>query len=326
VDRRAFLGSLTGGLLAAPPAAEARQPGKVPRVGSVAPSSDPECKVTRMWEAFLQGLRDRGWVPGQTIIVDRRCYATADQLRVILKEFIDRRVDVIVAGNSAAAEAAKSATKTISIVVLHNDPVGAGIVASLAHPGGNITGLSSTPPEMAGKRLELLKQMTPHASRVAVFYDSTAGPRTREEMETAARTLSLTLRRLEIRAPADLASAFDSLVKKRPDAVVVPLAGGVLFSMRRRIIDWANQNRLPTMFPSGFYVSEGALVGYGEDLGDSFRRLAIYVDKILKGAKPEDLPIEQPSKFELVINLKTAKAIGLTIPPSLLQQADQVIE
>ena len=277
-----------------------------------------------MWEAFLQGLRDRGWILGQTIIVDRRCYATADQLRVTLKEFIDRRVDV--AGNSAAAEAAKSATKTIPIVVLHNDPVGAGIVASLAHPGGNITGLSSTPPEMAGKRLELLKQMTPHASRVAVFYDSTAGPRAREEMKTAVRTLSLTLRTLEIRAPEDLASAFDSLIKKRPDAVVVPLAGGVLFSMRRRIIDWANQNRLPTMFPSGFYVSEGALVGYGEDLGDSFRRLAIYVDKILKGAKPEDLPIEQPSKFELVINLKTAKAIGLAIPPSLLQQADQVIE
>jgi putative ABC transport system substrate-binding protein len=326
LDRRRFLSVLGVVLLGAPLAADAQQAGKVPRVGNVVSSPDPECKVTRISEPFLQGLRDRGWVPGQTITVDRRCYATADQLRVILNEFVDRRVDVIMATTSDAAEAAKSVTKTIPIVMLHNDPVGAGLVASLAHPGGNITGISSSPPEMAGKRLELLKQMTPRASRVAVFYDSTVGARTREEMKTAARTLRLTLQPLEIRASEDLASAFDSLVKKRPDAVVVPLAGGVMFSNRRRIIDWANQNRLPMMFATGFYASEGALAGYGVDVLDAFRRLAIYVDKILKGAKPADLPIEQPTKFELVINLKTAKALGLTIPPSLLLQADHVIQ
>jgi putative ABC transport system substrate-binding protein len=326
LDRRRFLSVLGVALLGAPLAADAQQAGKVPRVGYVAPSPEPECKVTRIGEAFLQGLRDRGWVPGQTITVDRRCYATADQLRVILSEFVDQRVDVITAGSSDAAEAAKAATKTIPIVMIHVDPVGAGIAASLAHPGGNITGRSVDPPEMAGKRLQLLKEMIPRISRVAVFFQSSVGPRTREEMETAARMHRLTLHPLEIRAPEDLASAFDSLVKKRPDAVVVPLAGGVMFSMRRRIIDWANQNRLPTMFPAGFYVSEGALAGYGVDLPDAFRRLAIYVDKILKGAKPADLPIEQPTKFELVINLKTAKALGLTIPPSLLLQADHVIQ
>jgi putative ABC transport system substrate-binding protein len=208
----------------------------------------------------------------------------------------------------------------------HHDPVGAGIAASLAHPGGNITGLSASPPEMAGKRLQLLKEMIPRASRVAVFYDSTAGPRYREEIRTAARTLRLTLHPLEIRAPEDLTSAFDSLVKKRPDAVMVSQAGGVMFSNRRRIIDWANQNRLPMIFSIGFYASEGALAGYGVDLIDAHRRLATYVDKVLKGAKPADLPIEQPTKFELVINLKTAKVLGLTIPPSLLLQADHVIQ
>jgi putative ABC transport system substrate-binding protein len=328
LDRRRFLSVLGVALLGAPLAADAQQAGKVPRVGMVVPSPDPECKVTRITEAFLQGLRDRGWVPGQTIIVDRRCYATADQMRAILNDFVDRRMDVIMAGGSDRAEAAKSATKTIPIVMLHADPVGAGVVASLAHPGGNITGLATSPPEMAGKRLELLKQMRPRVSRVAVFFDSTIGPRFREEMETAARTLRLTLQPLEIRAPEDLASAFDSLAKKRPDAVVMAASSGVISisSNRRRIIDWANQNRLPTMLSVGFYVSEGALAGYGVDVLDAFRRLATYVDKVLKGAKPADLPVEQPTKFELVINLKTAKALGLTIPPSLLLQADQVIQ
>ena len=314
-------------LLGAPPAAGAQPAGKVPRVGYAGPSADPECKAGGISEAFFQGLRDRGWVLGQTITVDRRCYATADQLRLIVNEFVDRRVDVIMVPTADAAESAKSATKTIPIVMFHHDPVGAGIAASLAHPGGNITGLSASPPEMAGKRLQLLKEMIPRASRVAVFSDSTAsGPRYREEIQTAARTLRLTLHLLEIRAPEDLTSAFDSLVKKRPDAVMVSQAGGVMFSYRRRMIDWANQNRLPMMFSIGFYASEGALAGYGVDLIDAHRRLAIYVDKVLKGAKPADLPIEQPIKFELVINLKTAKALGLTIPQSVLLKADHVIQ
>jgi putative ABC transport system substrate-binding protein len=228
LDRRRFLSVLGAALLGAPLAADAQQAGKVPRVGMVSPSADPECKVTPIGEAFLQGLRDRGWAPGQTIIVDRRCYASADQLRVVLNEFVDRRVDVIMASTSDATGAAKSVTKTIPIVMMHIDPVGAGIVASLAHPGGNITGLSVSPPEMAGKRLQLLKEMIPRASRVAVFYESALGPRTREEMKTAARTLRLTLETLEIRAAEDLAGAFDSLVKKRPDAVVVDAGGGHL--------------------------------------------------------------------------------------------------
>ena len=281
-------------LILAPLAARAQQAGKVPRVGYVVSSADAECKVTRITEAFLQGLRDRGWVPGQTIAVDHRCYATADQLRVIVNEFIDRRVDVIMAGTSDATEAAKSATKTIPIVMAHADPVGAGIVASLAHPGGNITGVSFSLPEMAGKRLELLKEMIPRVSRVAVFFDS-VGSRTREEIETAARTLRLTLHILEIRAPEDLASAFDSLVKKRPDAVVVPPAGGAIFSNRRRIIDWANQNRLPTMFGTGIYVSEGALASYGRNVLDDTRRLATYVDisKHVGRVKSESIVVDE---------------------------------
>ena len=323
MDRRAFLGAL--GLLAAPRAVEAQTAGKVPKVGFLTPSADSECTMAPQGEAFLQGLRDRGWVPGQTITVDRRCYETAEQRRVILSEFIDRRVDVIVAG-TAGVEAARSATKTIPIVMLHGDPVGTGLVASLAHPGGNVTGLSISPPEMTGKRFQLLKEMTPRLSRVAVFADPTVMPRYREELETAARTLRLTLQILEIRAPEDVASALDALGKKRPNAIMVQTAGTIIVSQRRLIIDWANQHRLPTMFGSGFFVREGALAGYGVDVPDAFRRLATYVDKILKGAKPADLPVELPTKFELRINLKTAKALGLTIPPALLQRADQVIE
>jgi putative ABC transport system substrate-binding protein len=324
LNRRAFLYG-SGAMLAAPPVIAAQQADKVPRVGFLTPSQDPECEKTPQAEAFRQGLRDRGWVPRQTITVDHRCYETVDQGRVIVNDFVDRRVDVIVAG-TAGVEAARSATKTIPIVMLHADPVGVGLVASLARPGGNITGLSISPPEMTEKRLQLLKEMIPRLSRVAVFADPTVTPRYREELDTAGRTLRLTLQTFEMRAPEDVASALNALIKKRPNAVMVQTAGTIIVSQRRRIVDWANQHRLPTMFGSGLFVREGGLAGYGADVPDAFRRLATYVDKILKGAKPGDLPVEQPTKFELVINLKTAKALGLTIPPSLLARADQVIE
>jgi putative ABC transport system substrate-binding protein len=312
-------------LLVAPVGTNA-QPTKVPTVAVVAPAP-PGCKITAIGEAFQQGLRDLGYVPGSTITIERHCFQTAEQLRKILVDVTNRGVDVILAGGSNAAEAAKLATKSIPIVMVHDDPVGSRLVASLPRPGGNITGFAVLPtPELAIKRVELVKELVPRVARVAMFFEPRSGRHFREQTEAAAPALRVTFQSFELREAADLERAFDAMVTRRPDALVVQSFGGVALVERRRIIDWANQHRVPTMFGAQLPVEEGALCSYGMDHRDVYRRLAGYLDKIVRGAKPADLPVEQPAKFDLVINLKTARALGLTIPPSLLLRANEIIE
>jgi len=325
VNRRRFLQTVTAGLLAVPLAAEAQQVQKMATVALVSPGP-LDCTLTQIDQAFLRGLGELGYLPGSTVNIERRCYTTADQLREILREVIHRRVDVIVA-NAEAAQAAKLATKAIPIVTTAGDPVAMGLATSLARPGGNITGIANLPtPELRAKRIELVKEMIPGASRMAVFFEPSAGRHYRQDIEAAARALRVTLHLLDIRDVKDLELAFDSMLRPRPDALVVLSYQSLVASQRRRIIDWANQHRIPTMFISRLPVEEGALMSYGADFSTLYWRLATYVDKILKGAKAGDLPFEQPTKFELVINLKTAKALGLTIPQSVLLRADAVIE
>ena len=254
-----------------------------------------------------------------------------ERLPALAAELVALKVDVIVAAGTPAALAAKQATRTLPIVfAAAADPVASGLVTSLARPGGNVTGLSILAPELVGKCLEQLKQAVPGVSRVAVLWQPGGlGERTEKDMlkgaEVAARALGVRLQFVEARGPADFDRAFSDMTRARAGALTV-LASAMFFSERRRLVDLAAKNRLPAVYPLREFVDAGGLMSYGPNLADLFRRAATYVDKILKGAKPGDLPVEQPTKFELVINLKTAKALGLTIPPSLLQRADQVIE
>ena len=326
--RREFIGTLAGGLLAAPLAAEAQQAAKVARIGILGGSAAP----TPLREAFLQGLRDLGYVEGRTVVIEYRFdEEKLERLPALAAELVALKVDVIVTGSTPAALAAKQATRTLPIVfVAVGDPVGSGLVTSLARPGGNVTGLSNLAPELVGKCLELLKQAVPGVSRVAVLWQPGAvGERTEKDMlkeaEVAARALGVRLQFVEARGPEDFDRAFSDMTRARAGALTV-LGSAMFFSERRRLVDLAAKNRLPAVYPWREFVDAGGLMAYGPDLADLFRRAATYVDKILKGAKPADLPVEQPTKFELVINLKTAKALGLTIPPSLLGRADQVIE
>jgi putative tryptophan/tyrosine transport system substrate-binding protein len=328
VDRRTFLSALTGGLLAAPLAAEAQQAAKVPRIGYLAlnPTANPH-----LHEAFRQGLRDLGYVEGRNVVIEYRdAEGKPERLPALAAELIALKVDVLVAQPTVAALAAKQATRTLPIVFPVAEPVTSGLVTSLARPGGNITGLSILTPEMGGKGLELLKQAVPGVSRVAVLWDPGAFPeRTtkhmRKQLEGAAQALGVRLQFIEARGPDDFDRAFSEMTRARAGALTV-LGGSMFVSQRRRLVDLAATNRLPAVYPARESVEAGGLMAYGPSVPDLFRRAATYVDKILKGAKPGDLPVEQPTKFELVINLKTAKALGLTIPPSLLQRADQVIE
>ena len=328
MDRRAFLGALASGLLAAPLAAEGQPAVKVPRIGYLAlnPAANPH-----LHEAFRQGLRDLGYVEGHNVVIESRdAEGKLERLPALAAELVALKVDVLVAQPTVSALAAKQATGTIPIVFPVAEPVTSGLVTSLARPGGNVTGLSVLAPEMAGKSLELLKQAIPGVSRVAGLWQPGALPeRTtkdmRKEAEVAARALGVRLQFVEARGPDDFDRAFSEMTRARPGALTV-LGGSMLFSERRRLVDLVAKNRLPAMYPWREGVEAGGLMAYGPDLADLFRRAATYVDKILKGAKPGDLPVEQPTKFELVINLKTAKALGLTIPQSLLQRADQVIE
>ena len=308
--------------------AEAQQAKKVPRIGYL--SGGSPSSVSARTEVFRQGLRELGYVEGTSIIMEYR-YAEGklDRLPDLAAELVHLKVDVIVAaGGTATALPARQATRTIPIVMTNvGDPVARGLIASLAQPGGNITGLTSASPDLSGKRLELLKEAVPRLTRVAVLWEpSDQGAAANfKETEAAARALAVQLQSLEVRSLEDFESAFKEATKARSAALAV-IASPVITSNQKQIAHLATKNRLPAIYPRGDYVASGGLMSYGADQFEPYRRAATYVDKILKGAKPADLPVEQPMKFELVINLKTAKQIGLTIPPNVLVRADRVIK
>ena len=307
--------------------AEAQQTTKIPRIGFLAVVS-PSAVSDRI-EAFRQGLRELGYVEGKNIVIESR-YAEGKLERVpaLAAELVHLKVDVILSGGPAATAPAKKETATIPIVMgFDTDPVGNGFVASLARPSGNITGFSILAPEISGKQLELLKEIVPKLSRVAVLGSSAepANARTLRETEVAAGAFKVQLQYLDVLAPKDFRSAFQAANKGRAEAVLA-LSNFVIISQRTQIADLAVKNRLPAICPWPEFVEEGGLMTYSVSFDDLFRRAATYVDKILKGAKPGELPVEQPKKFELVINLRAAKQIGLTIPPNVLARADRVIK
>ena len=328
-DVRLMISGLCALLLALSYSASAQQPTKVPRIGYLS-SADPASESVRS-EPLRLALRELGYIDGQNISTEYR-YSEGknDRLPELAAELVRLNVDIIVTGGVPLIRAAKNATKTIPIIMLGqgSDPVEAGLVDSLARPGGNITGLTNLTGELGGKRLELLKEAVPKVARVAVLYD-TASPSNvfelKEVLPVAARALRLTIQPWEVRAAGDLDRVFAALNKQRPDGLYVP-GGSLMFANGKRIVGFALKSRLPSLYGTRAPVDAGGLMYYGADQADSYRRVATYVDKILKGAKPSDLPVEQPTKFEMVINLKTAKQIGLTIPPNVLARADRIIK
>jgi putative tryptophan/tyrosine transport system substrate-binding protein len=327
--RRAFLAILTGGVLAGPVATGAQPAAKTVRVGCLEIGGDNP----RNWEAFLQGLRDLGYVEDRNLQVDYRdAKGKPDRFPALAAELVALKVDVIVTfGGTLAALAAKRATTTIPIVFhVVGDPVADGLVASLAQPRGNVTGFSNLHPELVGKLFELLRQAVPGVRRVAFLLKPDAAPertmqRFRTEADVAAQALGIQLEVVEARGPGDFDRAFQEMSRARAGGLVV-LNTPIFGTHRRRLADLAAKNRLPTVISGKVFVEAGGLISYGPDFVDLARRAATYVDKIVKGARPADLPVEQPTKFELVINLKTAKALGLTIPQLLLSRADEVIQ
>jgi putative ABC transport system substrate-binding protein len=312
-------------LLAVGVTAHAQQPTKVPRIGYLV-ASNPSPASARI-EAFRQGLRDLGYIEGQNLIIEYR-YAEGklDRLPELAAELVRLKVDAIFVTSTSAVQAAKKATTTVPIVSVSGDPVGLGLVASLARPGGNVTGLANLTSELAGKRLELLKEVLPSVSRVAVLWNPVASSSALRMMETeaAAPSLGIKLQPVEVREANDFERAFSALKRERADALF-PLRSPFISNHVKRIVELAAKNRVPGMYDASEFPEAGGLMSYGTMLPDLDRRAAVYVDKILKGAKPVDLPVEQPTKFELIINLKTAKQIGLTIPPNVLVRADKVI-
>jgi len=328
----AVIAVLALSLLAAPLAAEAQQAAKVARIGYLSPNlaTGPHLR-----EAFRQGLRDLGYVEGRNLVIEYRdAEGKVERLPALAAELVALKVDVIVTegGNTVVPLAAKQATRTLPIVfATAADAVGSGLVTSLARPGGNVTGLDSLSTELVGKRLELLTQAVPGVGQVAVLWlPGVYGERTEKEMltgaEVAARGLKVRVQFVEAtRDPADLGRAFSDMTMARAGALTV-LPNNMFRREHRRLLDLAARHRLPAVYPWRDLVDTGGLMSYGASLTDLSRRAATYVDRILKGAKPGDLPVEQPTKFELVINLKTARTLGLTIPPSVLSQADRIIE
>jgi putative ABC transport system substrate-binding protein len=307
--------------------ASAQQTKKVPRVGLLLQGTSTSL-MTRL-EGFHQGLRERGYVEGKNIALEQRFDEDKEErLLMLANDLVRLHVDVIVAAATPAVKAAKQATTTIPIIIVHSaDPVALGLVASLARPGGNVTGLSSASPDYSGKELELLKEVVPKLSRVAVLWNA-ANPGTAiafREMQDAARAMKLSLQSLEVRRTEDFAPAFRAVSTPRVVGLVT-LLDPLVVSQRTRIVELAAERRLPAIYPAKEFVEAGGLMAYGADLVDSYRQAAIFVSKILKGAKPADLPVQQPTKFELVINLKTAKQIGVTIPPNVLARAEKVIK
>ncbi|HEU4341227.1 MAG TPA: ABC transporter substrate-binding protein [Candidatus Binatia bacterium] len=318
--------ALSALLLALCVPAEAQQPKNVPGIGYLAPAS-PSAMSARI-KSFRQGLRELGYVEGKNIIIEYR-YAEEklDRLPALAAELLRLKVDIIVTGGPTSTHAAKEATATIPIVMTQDpDPVGNGFIASLARPGGNITGLSNLVSDLGGKLLELLKETVPKLSRVAVLGSSTIPgyAQSRREVEVASGAFGVKLQYLDVLGPKDIETAFRAAAKGRADSLLV-LASPVFFSQRSQIAELAVKSRLPAIYINPEYVEAGGLMSYGASITDNYRRAATYVNKILKGAKPADLPVEQPTKFEFIVNLKAAKQIGLTIPPNVLARADRVI-
>ena len=306
--------------------AEAQQPTRIPRIGFV--SNTTSSAVAARMEAFRQGLRELGYVEGKKIVIEyRHSEGKSDRLAGLVAELVRLKIDVLVTSGPSVTRAAKKTTSAIPIVFAQEgDPVGSGLVASLARPGGNITGLSTFSPELHGKRLEILKEVVPNLARVAVLGTSTVEGHALflKEQEPAARALRLQLEYLDLLNSRDIEIAFRTASKGRVDAILL-LSGPVLNAHVSKVVDLAAKSRLPAMYNFPEFVQAGGLMSYGVSNVDMARRAATYVDKILKGAKPADLPVEQPKKFEFVVNLKAAKQIGLTIPPNVLVRADRVI-
>jgi len=321
MDRRAFIGVAVGGLLAAPLAAEAQQAGKVYRIGWL--SAGP---ILDNLDAFRSGLRALGYFEGHNIAIEPR-YAVDQRkpLAVAAAEIVRINPDVIVTDGNAAAAAMKSKAGSIPVVFVSGDPIGLGLIPSLSRPGGNLTGFAIVSTELNVKRLELLREAFPRLARIAVLYEARQAMTMIPPMEAGARSLGLTVTRLEVRGADEIAPAFALALREHVDTVM-PVSSALFDAEKRRLVRLAAQYHLPTIYEHRAFPQVGGLMSYGPDIHEVFRRVAGYVDKIFKGASPGDLPVEQPTTFELVINLKTAKALGLTIPPSLLQRADQVIE
>ena len=330
MNKKIFYVALCAMLFALSYSASAQQPKKVPRIGYLAPT-DPSCDLGRA-EAIRLALREFGYVEGQNIAFEYR-YAGGkpDRYPELAAELVRLKVDIILVGGSdAQVRAAKNATKSIPIVMMGRgiDPVEAGLVDSLARPGGNVTGITNISGELGGKRLELLKEAVPKLARVAVLYapvNPSSVLAVKEDLPVAARALRLTIQPWEVRAANDFERVFAATGKQRPDGLYV-LGGALMVANQKRIIGFALKSRLPSMYIIGEAVEAGGLMSYGADIADSYRRVAYFVDKILKGTKPSELPVEQPTKFEFVINLKTAKQIGLTIPPEVLARANRLIK
>ena len=326
MKRREFITLLGGAAAAWPLAAYAQQAGKVYRIGVFTSGAPLNSKT---WSIFIDGLKELGWTEGKNIAFEPR-YAENDLARLpeLAAELVRLNVDVILAIGTLAALAAKRASAAIPIVMANaGDPLGSGLVVSLAQPGGNVTGMSLMAPDLGGKRLELLKELLPRLSRVAVIWNA-ANPYSAlvfEEIRGAAKTLAIELQSLEVRGPDDFGVVLDSAGRKRADALVT-VEDPLTFNHRKQIAESCAKNRLPAMYGLREYADAGGLMAYGASQEDLFRRTVGYVDKILKGVKPADLPVQQPTKFELIINLTTAKALGLEIPPTLLARADEVIE
>ena len=308
--------------------AAAEQPKKIAKIGYLF-ASTPAATAKNV-EAFRQGLRERGHVEGKTFVLELRYgEARAERFPDLARELVGLKVDVIVVSTDAAIAAVKRETQTIPIVMaLSNDPVGTGFVASLARPGGNVTGLSNMSPDLSGKRLELIKEVVLGLSRVAFLWNPDVRGAVLEYKETegAASSLGLQVQSVEVVRAEDLDRAFSAIMKDRAQALIVAPVNPVAFANRSQIASFTQTNRLPSMYGQREFVDGGGLMSYGPSIPDMHRRAATYVDKVLKGTKPADLPVEQPRKFELVINLKTAKQIGLTIPPNVLARADKVIK
>ncbi len=328
MPRRAFMTMMASSLLAAPLAAEVQPTGKVYRIGCILTAAPNE--TAHLIKALSEGLRELGYVEGRNVVVEKRfAEGRQDRLPALAAELVRLKVDVLVTGSNPVIAAVKQATATIPVVMaVSRDPVGAKFIASLARPGANITGLANdTAPEIIGKNLALLKEAVPRVARVAFLWNPVppGADASKNVVESAARNLGVAFQSVEVRARGEFDGAFAAMARERANGVVVA-QDPVTLDSRRQVVLLAAKNRLPAVYGVREFAEVGGLMSYGPNIADQFRRAATYVDKILKGARPGDLPIEQPTKFALVINLKTAKALGLTIPPSLLQRADQVIE